>query len=97
MVGAAAAYAISEIGDIDMGDVDMGDVDMGDVDMEDVDMEDVENNGNSISFMSKTPPNHLSDGYIHQGGQKYNGFDVYKKMGHTYYWNSIINKFVIIK
>lgn len=54
-------------------------------------------NHNEVSFKSKTPPNHSSDGYIFQGGEKYNGFQVYKKDGHTYYWNHLKDEWVKIK
>lgn len=57
----------------------------------------IEINHNEISFKSKTPPNHSSDGYIFQGGEKYNGFQVYKKDGHTYYWNHLKDEWVKIK
>ena len=57
----------------------------------------VEINHNEISFQSKIPPNNNSDGYIFQGGEKYNGFQVYKKGGHTYYWDYLKDEWVKIK
>ena len=57
----------------------------------------VEINHNEISFKSKTPPNHNSDGYIYQAGEKFNGFQVYKKGGHTYYWNHLKDQWIEIE
>lgn len=42
------------------------------------------------------PPNSGSDGYIHTG-DKYNGFDVYRKNCHRYYWDSYKDIWVEIK
>ncbi len=50
----------------------------------------------NVSFGSNKPPHASSDGYIFQGGEKYNGFEVYKKQGHKYYWDSINDVFVKI-
>ena len=53
--------------------------------------------GYQLAFKSTLPPNHLADGYIFQGGQTFNGFQIYTKGGHTFYWDSIKNIFVKIK
>lgn len=42
------------------------------------------------------PPNSGSDGYIHTG-DKYNGFDVYRKNCHRYYWDNYKDVWVEIK
>lgn len=53
--------------------------------------------GSNVSFKGQTPPNHSTDGYIFQGGVKYNGYQVYKKGGHTYYWDHKNDVWVKIK
>ena len=61
----------------------------------------VDNNSDSglssLAFRGHTPPNHSTDGFIFQGGEKYNGFQVYTKQGHTYYWDHIKDIWVKIK
>lgn len=93
-LGVVAVYAISEIVDwalpCDMSDIDTGDMGV-DLDYDNSDF------SSAISFKGKLPPNHSSDGYIFQGGTKYNGFDVYKKAGHTFYWDTVKQLFVKIK
>jgi hypothetical protein len=42
------------------------------------------------------PPNSGSDGYIHTG-EKYNGFDVYRKNCHRYYWDNYKDVWIEIK
>lgn len=97
---ALVAGAVGANMDIDIPDFDFGgsmpDIDFdADIDFDNSDFSQDADYSN-VSFGSNKPPHASSDGYIFQGGDKYNGFDVYKKQGHKYYWDSIKDIFVKI-